>query len=230
MIVLNEDPYLLDNGVLRSLLRDEHGNEIRNGYDLQNREALFTQIRLAQILDIPIEGNFDLAHLQRIHHFLFQDLYAWAGVLRTIDIAKDITFVPHAELESQFATIAIIIHSIRNNSNRTQLPNQLAQAHIAINRWHGFREGNGRANRIFIRQLAGERGLDVRFESMSRTEITGAHILANAGLDGQMKSLFRRETRDLRTTAISRLADRRRSSPVIALPSISHTITTRQAS
>ena len=33
-------------------------------------------------------GGFDLAHLRAIHRHLFQDIYAWAGELRTVEIAK----------------------------------------------------------------------------------------------------------------------------------------------
>jgi cell filamentation protein len=31
---------------------------------------------------------FDLAHLQAIHHHLFQDIYDWAGEIRTLEISK----------------------------------------------------------------------------------------------------------------------------------------------
>lgn len=37
---------------------------------------------------------FDLAHLQRIHHALFKDIYAWAGQLRTVEIGKGILGSP----------------------------------------------------------------------------------------------------------------------------------------
>ena len=34
------------------------------------------------------EGDFDLKHLQAIHHHLFQDVYEWAGEIRTLEINK----------------------------------------------------------------------------------------------------------------------------------------------
>lgn len=34
------------------------------------------------------EGDFDFEHLKKIHQYLFQDLYHWAGKIRTCDIAK----------------------------------------------------------------------------------------------------------------------------------------------
>lgn len=40
----------------------------------------------------PINGDFDFEHLKRIHHHLFQDLYDWAGQVRTVDIMRYPTY------------------------------------------------------------------------------------------------------------------------------------------
>ncbi len=47
---------------------------------------------MAELLRKPIDGDFNLKHLQFIHKFIFQDLYIWAGKLREIRISKGITF------------------------------------------------------------------------------------------------------------------------------------------
>ena len=39
-----------------------------------------------------ILGNFDLAHLQMIHKFIFEDIYTWAGELRHVNISKGNSF------------------------------------------------------------------------------------------------------------------------------------------
>ena len=44
-----------------------------------------TALRLASLQESPVRGGFDSAHLQAIHHHIFQDIYDWAGELRTID-------------------------------------------------------------------------------------------------------------------------------------------------
>ena len=51
-------------------------------------EADTTAIRLLELSEFPIPGKFDLPHLQAIHRHLFQDVYDWAGQLRTVDISK----------------------------------------------------------------------------------------------------------------------------------------------
>ena len=38
------------------------------------QEGLYVNYRLAELTDIPIQGNFDLKHLQDINAYLFQDL------------------------------------------------------------------------------------------------------------------------------------------------------------
>lgn len=60
-------------------------------------------LRLNDLFEEPILGRFDLMHLQQIHHYLFQDIYTWAGEIRTVDIAKSNLFckvqfiIPQAE-------------------------------------------------------------------------------------------------------------------------------------
>ena len=37
----------------------------------------------------PTQGQFDTAHLRAIHKRIFQDVYEWAGLFRTVNISKD---------------------------------------------------------------------------------------------------------------------------------------------
>ena len=55
-------------------------------------EALSTGGNLAWLQLHPVEGDFDFEHLKRIHHFIFQDLYGWAGRIRDVDIGKNNLF------------------------------------------------------------------------------------------------------------------------------------------
>ncbi|MDR3734290.1 MAG: Fic family protein, partial [Acidobacteriaceae bacterium] len=49
----------------------------------------------------PIRGGFDSAHLQAIHHHLYQDLYDWAGELRSIDAHN----VPASQVEKSINSV-----------------------------------------------------------------------------------------------------------------------------
>lgn len=74
------------NGVLINKLG------ITSQEELSNAERILTSKRNAELLLEPIKGKFDLKHLQAIHKHLFQDIYSWAGELRTVDIAKSNLF------------------------------------------------------------------------------------------------------------------------------------------
>jgi cell filamentation protein len=107
------------------------------------------------------EGGFDLAHLRAIHFHLFQDIYAWAGALRTVEMAKS---------GHQFQFRRFIETGMRDihrrlvgaNFLRALSPEQFASsaAHIIgdVNYVHPFRDGNGRTQLLFLEQLASQAG------------------------------------------------------------------------
>ncbi len=69
-----------------NVLRNRAG--ITNAKELDIYEGEFSTLRTLEIQEKPIVGQFDLAHLQRIHLTLFQDVYDWARKLRTVDISR----------------------------------------------------------------------------------------------------------------------------------------------
>ena len=60
-----------------------------------------TVIRLAELHGTPLRGGFDSTHLQAIHHHIYQDLYDWAGELRSIDAGN----VPAAQVEKSLNSV-----------------------------------------------------------------------------------------------------------------------------
>jgi F-type H+-transporting ATPase subunit gamma len=55
---------------------------------LWNAERELTEQRYYALIKMGVTGDFSLKHLQSIHKYLFQDIYSWAGKIRTVDIAK----------------------------------------------------------------------------------------------------------------------------------------------
>ena len=72
----SNDFHINENGVLKNKLGAKTNEE------LESRERDITTFRIAQLKDSPINGNFDLKHLQDIHHFIFSPVYDWAGEIR----------------------------------------------------------------------------------------------------------------------------------------------------
>jgi cell filamentation protein len=73
---------------------------------LDEYEGDFTAIRLLELTQSPVEGSFDLAHLCKIHQYLFQDVYEWAGEVRSVDIIRgDSRFCNVSQIQSYSNTI-----------------------------------------------------------------------------------------------------------------------------
>ena len=63
-------------------------------------EREITSLRLAAAKSRPIGGHFDLQHLQKLHAFVFGDIYDWAGKLRHVNISKGNQFCLCMNLET----------------------------------------------------------------------------------------------------------------------------------
>lgn len=76
--------------------------DIRDEGKLNEVESVVVSARYAEWLNEPKETFFDFAHYKAIHHFLFSDLYDWAGEVRTVDISKKGTrFTPAEQIGCQ---------------------------------------------------------------------------------------------------------------------------------
>ncbi len=80
--------------------------------------------------------------MQAIHKYLFDEIYDFAGKIRTVNIAKgNFRFVPVMYLEAALANIEKMPQSTFD---------EIVEKYIEINIAHPFREGNGRSARIWL--------------------------------------------------------------------------------
>lgn len=101
-------------------------------------------------------GNFDIHHFLSIHKFLFEDIYPFAGKIRSEDIAKDnFRFAKWEYIEDQLRELfdKLAKDDLKYLSKK-EISKKLAYYMSELNVLHPFREGNGRTIREFIRQLA----------------------------------------------------------------------------
>jgi len=171
--------------------------DLREQTALEAFEADATAIRLLELIEHPLPGNFDLAHLQGIHRHLFQDVYDWAGQLRTVDISKG---------GSRFANCGQIAHYLGQQLAKlpteqflTGLPphafiERLAHYMGEINATHPFREGNGRVQRAFCAQLAENAGYFIDFETVNQAQMYAAMIASFQGDQHPLESLLEQIT------------------------------------
>src|SRR5437016_13615851 len=79
----SSDPYLYPG---TTVLRNLRG--LTDPRELEAFEARSTHRRLVELIESPLSGRFDIAHLKAIHRYIFQDVFEWAGQFRTVDISK----------------------------------------------------------------------------------------------------------------------------------------------
>jgi len=174
-----------------NVLRNKAG--ITNAEELDIYEGELSTLRSIEVLEIPIAGKFNLSHLQDIHFVLFQDIYDWAGKIRTVDISRG---------NSRFANVRFIESAAnelfkklsRENRleglNKNDLSARLAHYLSEINALHPFREGNGRVQRLFISQLSQAAGYQLDYSDLEQEQIYEAMEVAFKGDESILASLI----------------------------------------
>lgn len=78
------DPYVYPGtSTLKNIL------DIRDKNLLDDAEADYVSLRLRELAERPLSGSYDVFHFARMHKYIFQDIYGWAGEFRTINIEKE---------------------------------------------------------------------------------------------------------------------------------------------
>jgi len=146
-----------ETGVLRNR------ENINDAHLLHVFESIKVGIRIEELQANPIKIK-NSSTLLDIHKHLFQDIYSWAGKIRTVEISKGgEPFFPLSHFHNAFMFIDTLILEYRkiSKNEKTLLSHQLAEILDNINYLHPFREGNGRTQREFLRLLAFEKGLSL---------------------------------------------------------------------
>ncbi len=164
--------------------------------ELEPIEKAFSLKRARQLEDLRVTGKFDVAHLKSIHRHLFQDVFPWAGEFRHVNISKgNSTFGPALHLSGALAeTLGKLANE---NVLRGLEPRKFASRAAfylgEINAIHPFREGNGRTQREFVRQLALAAGHPLSWAGFTQEEMVAASIQSHMrGDNSQLASLLER--------------------------------------
>jgi len=181
------DPYVYPETNVLKHLRD-----IRDLARLSKFETDMSQRRVAELEHRALRGKFGIAHLQAIHRYIFQDVYAWAGEQRTVAIARPGQF--YFALSQQIRPC--LLRTFADLQAERHLKGAAAQefCHRAthymgeLNAIHPLRDGNGRTQREFIRQLALHGGHGLNWVHVTRAQMYAASHLSfqaanNSGLE-----------------------------------------------
>ncbi|GGF19799.1 Fic family protein [Halobacillus andaensis] len=152
--------------------------DIMDDRQLQSMENILATQRLSEMQATPVQGDFDLRHLQKIHENIFKDLYPFAGELRSENITKDGFTFAQAQFirEAALELFSQLLEEDWDGMNKEQLAARVAHYMAEINVLHPFREGNGRSLREFIRCLALEAGYFIDWAAVPKEQVLKASI------------------------------------------------------
>lgn len=184
----HRDPYCYEN---TQILRNK--KNIREEPKLDLLERVYTAKRLYELKKRPIKGEYDLLHLQKIHKYIFQDIFDFAGEIRTVNIGKGIQFCPVLHIEPYFqdqVTDKLKRRDDLKQLNRLEFSKKAAELFAEVNIIHPFREGNGRAQREFFRSLALLNGFDMDWANISEQEMIQASRESALGNNEGLSIIF----------------------------------------
>ena len=116
--------------------------------ELDREEERISKKKAAQLFDRKLLDTFDVgtfAGLTAIHKHLFEDIYDFAGELRTVNIAKG---------NFRFASLMCLQAALENIDKMPQSNfDGIVEKYVEMNIAHPFREGNGRSTRIWLNHI-----------------------------------------------------------------------------
>ena len=189
----NSDPYTDPlTGVLTNIPGAQTWDEL---LDIEADMATSRAIQLEERGCPPLQGT--LTDLQKIHHFLFQDIYEWAGQIRTVEIWKQRVngnmFLPCTRIydATSWAYQELCNDQHFRHMEPRNIPKRLAYHYDNYNYIHPFREGNGRTSRIMWTNILRQAGYEISWEKISRQENNHACMIAKEQSDlSELEAMF----------------------------------------
>jgi fido (protein-threonine AMPylation protein) len=173
--------------------------DCRTQEELDEAERLIVSSRLEDSLP-PAATHFDVKGLKAVHHHLFQDIYPWAGEFRRYTTGRgDAPFPPPEYIESSLERLFGELHAEKHLTGLNQPKFAARAAHFVneVNAVHPFVEGNGRMQRVWLRNLAEHAGYSLLLTGHDRQEWYRASAHGFYKGDEPMAELITRSIRRL---------------------------------
>lgn len=118
---------------------------ITDSAELAREEERISKMKAIELYDNRIVEDFEVGKftgLVKIHKFLFDKIYDFAGEIRTVNIAKG---------NFRFASVMYLEAALKNIDEMPQSTyDEIIEKYVEMNIAHPFREGNGRSTRIWL--------------------------------------------------------------------------------
>lgn len=152
---------------------------IKDQDKLNKKDSNISAVKMFELRQNKSIGNFDIKHFISIHKYIFEDLYEFAGLFRTENIAKgNFSFAEWNYIEDELNRILkeLAEEEYLQNLSKKDLANRLAYYMSELNVLHPFREGNGWTIREFIRQLAYKNNYILDLRKINSKDLLNATI------------------------------------------------------
>ena len=169
------DDYLYNNTqVLKNLFN------VKTQPELDDIEADYVSLRLKELAEQPLPGFYNSKHFLEFHQYIFQDVYAWAGQIRHLNIYKEEPVLGGLSIEySNFEDIEQDLNNILSKFNNTDWAHYTVQekskifARLVAELWkiHPFREGNTRTTITFCCQFADTHGFPTKRDIFEKNSL-----------------------------------------------------------
>lgn len=166
------DPYLYPNT-----------NVLINKFDIQDAKRLsevendLVYIKLFEVDDFMQDLSFDTAGLKVLHHYLFEDIYDWAGNFRTINIfkiervipGKSVEYGDHTQLQRLLDAAFFDLDETQWDAlSKEDRAKVFSRMFARIWQIHPFREGNTRTVTTFMLGYANRHGIAIDGSLLSK--------------------------------------------------------------
>jgi cell filamentation protein len=155
---------------------------LKNRLGLRDQDALdaFEAFITAQRGEEPLPpGRLGYAHYRAIHRHLFQDVFEWAGTIRTVRIAKGGSLFCYPEhIDAEMRRLFADLRRDRFLRDRSAAAFARGAAHVLaeLNAIHPFREGNGRTQLTWLAMLAAAAGHPLALERIEPAAMFAAMV------------------------------------------------------
>lgn len=169
---------------------------ISDAKELEEAEYTITDEKLGEAIVSEHVKTFDFDYLLHLHKLLFEDIYDFAGKVRTVNISKPNSPVPFCYVDFIPSEATRIFGELARDNyliglDQPEFSEKLAYYASELNALHPFREGNGRTNRLFLLLLCRNAGYFIDFSLASRRAILHADTEAFSGNLQPIKDLYR---------------------------------------
>ena len=163
---------------------------MRDQAQLDAFEALITAQRSEELLP---HGQLSYNHYRTIHRHLFQDVFEWAGRLRTVRIAKSgsmFCYPEHIDGEMRRLFTDIRAERFFRGIRAAEFARRAAHVLAELNAIHPFREGNGRTQLTYLTLLAERAGHPLALDRMDPAAMLAAMVTSFKGYERPLAALI----------------------------------------